>query len=397
MMLRKLKLLIVKRFTSKPLLCSILVLSGGFTFSLQAQDSTEERELGWVEGLLQDLGADGEYNSDKLIDFSVLPGPFYNPEMSLGIGVSAIGLYQVDDNDDVSQLSSLIINGFSSVNGALGVAIANKTFLKQDTLRFYLDAEVTDAPDVYYGIGYNENRQDTNKVTFDNRHFSLAPSLRQRISAQSFVGAGFDFSYTSAGDIDDGSSVIDSAVLLESSRSVGVNILINYDTRDSVLSPSSGRLIELDSRWYSKVFGSETEFYVQSLLYSEYLGVGTSGDVLAWQVHGRFTQGDVPWDQLSKLGGGSLLRGYNSGRYRDEQMLLAQMEYRLNLAGRHGMVFWAGAGALANEVVNLSVDELLPTAGVGYRFQVKPKVNLRLDMGFGNGDSGFYFNVNEAF
>jgi len=379
------------------LVCSSLLLLMTGLSTAYADTDVKADKASWVDELLENLGADGEFNQDKVIDFSVLPGPFYNPEMSFGIGVSAIGLYQVDNDDEVSQLSSLIINGFTSANGALGVAVENKTFLQQDSLRFYVDAVIADAPEVYYGKGYHDNRLNVNKVTFDSHQFSLAPSLRKRISTKSFVGIGMDFSYTATDDIDEGESTVDSSVLIESSRSIGVNLLVNYDSRDSVLSPSSGRLVELDTNWYRQHFGSETDFNVQSLLYSEYLSVGESGDVLAWQVHGRFTQGEVPWDQLSMLGGGGLLRGYNSGRYRDEQMLLAQVEYRLNLPGRHGMVFWGGAGGLAEKVEQLSTDELLPTAGVGYRFQVKPKVNLRLDMGFGNGDSGFYFNVNEAF
>lgn len=72
------------------------------------QDDNEA--LGWVENFLQKLGADGEFDPSKPIDFSFLPGPFYNPEMDLGVGISAVGLYQVDPDDEVSQLSSLVIN-----------------------------------------------------------------------------------------------------------------------------------------------------------------------------------------------------------------------------------------------------------------------------------------------
>ena len=78
-------------------------------------------------------------------------------------------------------------------------------------------------------------------------------------------------------------------------------------------------------------------------------------------------------------------------------MLMTQVEYRLNLPGRHGMVFWGGVGAIADDISEFSSDKLLPNGGVGYRFEVKPRVNLRLDMAWGDGDTGFYFNVNEAF
>ena len=44
------------------------------------------------------------------------------------------------------------------------------------------------------------------------------------------------------------------------------------------------------------------------------------------------------------------------------------------------------------------LDRLLPNAGIGYRWEFKKDVNVRLDYGFGKGgQSGFIFNINEAF
>ncbi|GIU40358.1 membrane protein [Shewanella sairae] len=352
---------------------------------------------GWLEDFLQTLGADGEFDPDKLIDFSYLPGPFYNPEMDLGVGISAVGLYQYDPDDEVSQLSSLVINGLASTNGALGVALANKTFINQDQQRFYLNAEVFDAPDVFYGVGYDANHASTSRVEFNQRIISINPMLLQRMSPTSFVGIGFDFSYADASKINLLESDVDTSLLNDSSRSVGLNLLLNHDSRDNVLNPQSGRILEIDASFYRQYLGSKTDFDVYNALYSEYMQTGRGKDILAWQVRGRFTSGDVPWDQLSKAGGGDLLRGYTSGRYRDKQMLMTQVEYRLNLSGRHGMVFWGGAGVIADDISDFDANKILPNAGIGYRFEVKPRVNLRLDMAWGDGDSGFYFNVNEAF
>lgn len=351
----------------------------------------------WLEGVLRTLGADGEFNPDKLIDFSYLPGPFYNPEMDLGVGISAVGLYQYDSEDEASQLSSLVINGLASTNGALGVAIANKTFMNQDRQRFYLNAEIYDAPDVFYGVGYDNNHDSANRIEFNQRIFSLNPMLLQRMSSTSFVGVGFDVSYANASEIDSMDSNVDMEILGDNSRNVGINVLLNHDSRDNVLNPQSGRLLEVDATFNRQYLGSKTDFDIYNAVYSEYMNTGRGEDVLAWQVRGRFASGHVPWDQLSKAGGGDLLRGYTSGRYRDKQMLMTQIEYRLNLPGRHGMVFWGGAGVIADDVSRFDSDNILPNVGVGYRFEVKPRVNLRLDMAFGDGDSGFYFNVNEAF
>jgi hypothetical protein len=381
-------------------ICFISCLSV-FPFSALANSPTEEdvsvESQGWVEDFLQKIGADGEYDPDKLIDFSVLPGPFYSPEMDLGLGVSAIGLYQADKDDKVSQLSSLVINGFLSTNGSVGMVVENKTFLNEDTQRFYLTLEMADAPDVYYGQGYDENSLDENKVDFDYQQLGVNPMWLQRLSSASFIGGGLAASYGGANKIKPDDSLVDSDLLEENSRSVGASFLINYDSRDNVLNPVSGRIIQFESVFYREFLGSKTDFEVYDLLYSEYMEIGHDEDVLAWQTRGQFTSGDVPWDHLAKVGGGTALRGYLWGRYRDKQMLLTQVEYRLNLPRRHGMVFWLGAGLVTEDLSHFSSDEILPSSGVGYRFEVKPKVNLRLDLAFGDGDTSFYFNVQEAF
>ena len=62
---------------------------------------------------------------------------------------------------------------------------------------------------------------------------------------------------------------------------------------------------------------------------------------------------------------------------------------------KHGVVGWVGAGTIGQDVS--SFEEYLPNFGLGYRLEVQPRMNLRLDFGFGAETFGFYFNFNEAF
>jgi hypothetical protein len=50
---------------------------------------------------------------------------------------------------------------------------------------------------------------------------------------------------------------------------------------------------------------------------------------------------------------------------------------------------------LAKQLV--SFKGVLPNVGVGYRLEVQPRMNLRIDFGWGFETFGFYFNFNEAF
>jgi len=56
---------------------------------------------------------------------------------------------------------------------------------------------------------------------------------------------------------------------------------------------------------------------------------------------------------------------------------------------------FAGAGFVCQNVWEFS--NWLPCVGIGYRFQLQPRMNLRIDFGFGLESTGFYFNFNEAY
>lgn len=62
---------------------------------------------------LEKLGVANRFDETKTIDWGLLPGPFYTPEMSAGVGVALVGLYRIDKNDKndkndkISQPSSI--------------------------------------------------------------------------------------------------------------------------------------------------------------------------------------------------------------------------------------------------------------------------------------------------
>ena len=101
---------------------------------------------------------------------------------------------------------------------------------------------------------------------------------------------------------------------------------------------------------------------------------------------------------MALLGNSDLMRGYYEGRYRDKHKIEAQLEIRQHIWRRNGIVLWAGAGTVFNKFSAIMMKRILPNYGLGYRWEFKKNVNLRLDYGFGKaGQGGFIFNINEAF
>jgi hypothetical protein len=65
----------------------------------------------------------------------------------------------------------------------------------------------------------------------------------------------------------------------------------------------------------------------------------------------------------------------------------------------HGLVAWVGGGSIALKAKDF--EDWLPNFGIGYRFEVQSRMNVRLDVGFAQEQDRWapavYFNFNEAF
>ena len=121
------------------------------------------------------------------------------------------------------------------------------------------------------------------------------------------------------------------------------------------------------------------------------------GAIIAGELHTRQSTGQVPWPMLSDVGSSNRMRGYYEGRYRDKNVIDAQLELRQHIWHRNGIALWVGAAEVFPRYSELRLSRILPNAGVGYRWQFKKGVNVRLDYGFSRNGTGFIFNINEAF
>jgi hypothetical protein len=80
-------------------------------------------------------------------------------------------------------------------------------------------------------------------------------------------------------------------------------------------------------------------------------------------------------------------------------MVATQIEYRLTLPLRFGVVAFAGLGEVGPRFGAFNYDDLLPSIGFGPRFQLSTKyhVNLRADFAQGKNGRTFSMGLGEAF
>ncbi|WP_305465364.1 BamA/TamA family outer membrane protein [Photobacterium leiognathi] len=374
----------------KPWQLSPLLIVSSFSYLAHA----ETTQSGWVDQLLEKLGASETIDTSEGIDWGVLPGPFANPEQGVGFGMAQVGLYSPADWTPKTHYSTLAIKSYISSTGSYGLGVENRSYLNEDKLRLIGDAWISHSPQHYWGIGKKAAQNDDNKREYNGQIIKLTPKVSYEFLPDRYISLGWDYQHYSQQTLAPTNSV--SKYKLSNQQSSGISIALEYDSRDFEPNPYSGQLWFAEWIDYKTALGSDQNYTRLTLNYRQYVQLN-GNNILAWDVYGQRVDGDIPWYGYAEMGNDERMRGYYTGQYRDRYLLSGQIEWRHRFNQRHGMVTWFGGGNIANKSEQLLSSKFLPTFGVGYRFAFKPRINVRIDYALGKDSSGFYFHINEAF
>jgi hypothetical protein len=334
-----------------------------------------------------------------------LAGPAYTPELQFTLAGGVMLSFKTNPQDTLIQRSSSPLMLGVSSTGAYFIGTKLTSFWKQDQWRIYADINFKDMPDNFFGIGYdnglNTPLSDTT-TAYVRTWFQFYPKFLYQVRPNHFIGPNMDINYTKGSE--ESAGVLANDYYQEFNGqpfNVGLGAVYQYDSRDIPVNAWKGWFLEVIFSVYGKFLGGDNNYQLLGIDYRNYWQIKKKGRTLAIQARGRFTNGDVPYGEMSQLGTPFDLRGYRWGQYRHESMMYFISEYR-HMFGKKdgtlskaGLVGWVGAGSLGENVGQL--NQWLPNIGLGFRFEVQPRMNLRLDYGFGKNTRGFYFNFNEAF
>jgi outer membrane protein assembly factor BamA len=191
--------------------------------------------------------------------------------------------------------------------------------------------------------------------------------------------------------------------------SSGVSINLLYDSRDNAVNPYKGRYAFANFRVSPKALGSSQNSSIVWLEYRDYLHLSKTRERhligywgYAWFVSsGKVPYLDLPavgWDQFGRSG-----RAYTQGRFRGEELVYNEIEYRFPLQKNNdliGGVIFLNATTASNQL-NIPLFKYLDYGyGAGLRVMIskKTRANLNIDYAFGEyGAQGFYIGLNEVF
>ena len=180
------------------------------------------------------------------------------------------------------------------------------------------------------------------------------------------------------------------------------------DTRNIIASPSSGMYTSLTFEQAGSFLGGNTTFSKLMAEQRYYRKLSKkSRDVLALRIMGGTTLGNLPLFESYSVGGANTLRGYEEDRFRGENMLLANLEYRRPIGDRLTAVLFVDAGdAFGGEFRTVVPGFSIPAddesfyghigAGLGLRV-VTPLGPIRLDYGWGDDGGQAHFSFGHTF
>jgi len=237
-----------------------------------------------------------------------------------------------------------------------------------------------------------------------------------------YAGIGYHLDYHY--DINDEALSLDTSALLitphyaycklndfstDDYTSAGLSLNLVYDSRDNIINPYRGLYVNINYRYNFLFLGSDKNGSQLWTEFRSYIGLskGFPRHLLAFWMFGSFVVGGkIPYldlmatgfDQMNSSG-----RGYIQGRWRGENFVYGEIEYRFPISQCSkilGGVLFVNATTSSNHATGIPLfGYIKPAAGAGLRIMLtkQNRLNLLIDFAIGLKSDGFYVQTSEAF
>ena len=360
---------------------SLLILSIGYLFSFP-------------------LHAQKNIDSAYVNKFIPLPFASYSPETRLMFGGLLIYQFKPYGAGHETRASQILTSAIYTLNKQIMfevipiVILRNENWLLEGALQYQY------FPNNYWGIGPETKKEDVLNVHY--RQFNVRQGAFKKLGEGLYFGPMLRWTRLTrfeAEALNNTASAMDIPGQ-EGSNLTGLGFSFRWDKRNSITAPTSHHYVDFSAFYYSKFLGSTHPHLQMQLDGRKYFDLKENKKtVLALNARIRITEGTLPFQEYSMIGGWEMMRGYFLGRFRDYNSLQVQAELRQHLFGRFGFAAFMAAGEVWNNQWDISFDNPKYAGGIGIRFNINrdDTNNIRLDYGIGRHDRGFYIKISEAF
>lgn len=335
----------------------------------------------------------------KLAGLVVAPLPISSPAIGSGI-VPILGyIFPISAEDKKSPPSVVGAGGLITNNGTRGFGVGTRIYFKEDTYELTAGFVHGNINYNFYGIGPTANL----KLPVEQTGEAFLGEFLRRLGWKFFLGPrvihGHSFVTVRPNNIPN-FPIPPDVGLHTNLTSLGIRLA--RDTRPNQFYPEGGTYFSFTSDFFSQGLGSKYSFQSYRSQLDKYWSLNRD-QVLAYDAYFCATSGKPPFYGNCIYGTSNELRGYTGGQYFTRYSLATQLEYRLVLPKRFGLVAFGGIGGVvpggSQPLQRIQSAHFLPAGGGGLRFMLSKKyhVNLRADIAQGVKGHTFAMGVGEAF
>ena len=333
---------------------------------------------------------------NKKIDFGFIPGPNYSATTGLGLGLLGTATYSADHTDPTLPRSNASVYSNMTTAGFFVVGLRGNHIFPHENFQLDYKVNLSTFSTSYWGMGYANADNDDNETDYRRNRINAMARFMVKLAPNTYIGPFVNYRVTQASDVNEDFSYLWQGQE-KTIHTYTAGLSFTYDSRDFMLNASKGVFVQIDQTFTPRCFGNgKYNFSTTEATFATY-GKLWKGAILAGELHGQFNYGHIPWSQLATVGSNDRMRGYYEGRYNDKNVIEGQVELRQHIKGRNGVVAWVALANAFPDFKNIAWRYTLPNAGVGYRWEFKKRINIRVDYGFTRNGGGFIFNINEAF
>jgi hypothetical protein len=341
------------------------------------------------------------------ISFGVVPGPFFNPNLGVGLTVYPLLTFHMSKDDAVSPPSVATLPLMYAILPPLDEAGTRYSYAFGGATKIYLDEDRWRLQGL---VGYaNLYRRfagiggDTSGMPeFAYREMVgivLAQVMRQ-LGWRPLYG-GLILGYVAFRDetSDPENQAILDMLGTKSTWTGQFNwgITLEIDTRDNQYYPSSG--LDCFVRTYASLASGAQYLVLQPNLSQFFSLHGGNRLVLAYQLFMQFGFGDVPLTYYANYGSRGTTLGYSQGEYADKMMAGLDVELRWLFWWRLGLQAGGGIGKVFPSFDGFGPQPWLPSGWVGLLYKVMDDSDIRVNLTAAVGNSGgaLYFGIGQTF
>jgi outer membrane protein assembly factor BamA len=286
--------------------------------------------------------------------FVIAPLPISSPALGSGIVPILAYIFPLDTDDKTSPPSVVGAAGLVTDNGTRAFDLAGEFYFKENSYRTTAAFARGNLNYSLYGLGVGASQP---KLPLNQTGQVVFAEFLRRLGWKFFLGPRFIWgsSLITLRSNNLGTVPLPPDLGLHTALTA-VGFRLQRDTRPNRFYPTSGTLLDFTSDFFSQGLGSKYSFQSYKFTFNKYWSL-TKQQVLAYNGFACFTGGQPPFYGNCIYGTNNQLRGYIAGRYLDRYMAATQLEYRLALPKRFGVVAFGGLG----EVVPAAISRLGPT------------------------------------